>query len=165
MNDWLMELMRCAAIPRLTERSFAFHLPANTLFNSTNANTNANTNTYTNANTNTNTKANANTNTKTHRSGLLPPVGFLLLSPQFQIPVFLVEMVQMAMGIKAQRIATQIITQIFWIFPHDDNVDVNVVNVDANKTLWFGFWPVSMSAQSNTPSGGNLPISQIRLKI
>ena len=26
MNDWLMELMRCAAIPRLTERSFAFHL-------------------------------------------------------------------------------------------------------------------------------------------
>ena len=37
-------------------------------------------------------------------------------------------------------------------------------NVDANKTLWFGFWPVSMSAQSNTPSGGNLPISPIRLK-
>ena len=38
-------------------------------------------------------------------------------------------------------------------------------NVDANKTLWSGFWPVSMSAQSNTPSGGNLPISPIRLKI
>ena len=63
MNDWLMELMRCAAIPRLTERSFAFHLPANTLFNSTNANTNENTNTHTNANTNTNTK----TNTKLSR--------------------------------------------------------------------------------------------------
>ena len=32
-------------------------------------------------------------------------------------------------------------------------------NVDAYKTLWFGFWPVSMSVQSNThlPDIANSP--------